>query len=60
MSNMDFSEERMARYQTVSATKGPAVTAPFGTKKRLQTVLHTGLVAAAFVFVAAVVLGLFP
>jgi uncharacterized membrane protein len=49
----------MQRYHNLTDTRAFAPNAT-ATKSRLLTVINAGLVTAAFVFISAVTLGLFP
>jgi len=60
MSNIDASEESMAHYQTVISPKQPVRGRVFTRRQKFVTLLNNGLFVAAFLFVAAVICGVFP
>lgn len=50
----------MAHYQTVISPKQPVRGRVFSRRQKFVAILNNGLFAAAFLFVAAVVCGVFP
>ena len=54
MSNIDFSAKH------VSFGTDKAVSAPRSTRQKIQMTLNVALISAAFLFVGAAVLGIFP
>lgn len=60
MSNIDASEESMAHYQTAISPKRSVRGSAVSRRHTFATIVNNGLLAAAFLFVAAVVCGVFP
>lgn len=57
MSNLELSDARTGRHHRVPGASGTSV---FARRQKLQAGLNIGLVSVAFLFIVAVVLGVFP
>ncbi len=57
MSNLELSDARSGRHHRVP---GASATSVFARRQKLQARLNIGLVSVAFLFIVAVVLGVFP
>lgn len=57
MPNLDLSEGRFDRHQRAI---GAGATSAFARRRKRQAIVNSGLISVAFLFIIAVILGIFP